>query len=542
MLFLSADGLTYKYESQVEPVFSDISIKIYQNSRIGLIGKNGCGKTTLCRILANDLKNYKGNIWRNNDLLVGYIEQESSEELSILCGNYIFDVNPGMGTLWEQIHNPEPNEILPETVVNYIVMDGYLLEDSLARLLGQFELDEDILFRDYLSLSGGEKTKVRLLRCLLRGFDLMLLDEPTNHLDINTMEWLQDYLKNIRIPYVIISHDRFFLDKCVTSVWELNDGYLSEFTGDYSNYRQQKEAQLDFKKKQYSIAQGKIRQLTKAVHDKRNWAGSFQAQTGSEGRAFVYESITNAGKRSMQRAKVTEHRLERLRDKDESEKPFIEKKREISFSHPQKYGRFALVVDKIYKSFADKAILNDFSLNLNRGEKVAIIGDNGSGKSTLLKIITGQIPADKGEIRLIPTLKYGYFSQEFDDLDPEKTIIEEVSGGNRKYEEGSRTILGCLNIRGDKVFQKTDSLSFGEKNKTVLAKLIVAECDILLLDEPTNHLELEAREELEQALIDFPGAVLLVSHDRYLIKRVTHRSILISTKAIKPDNSIKNID
>jgi len=525
MLLLSAEAITYKYNSQVESIIENVSLKVYEESRIGLIGRNGCGKSTLCRILNSDLKTDQGNIWRQEGLITGYIEQESSENSHILCGTYILEIEPGLGRLWEKVYCNNQDNPEPEAVIQYVENNGYVMENRLYNLLGQFGLLDEVLRRDYTSLSGGEKTRVRLLRCLLKGFDIMLLDEPTNHLDMESLDWLENYLNQSHIPYIIISHDRYFLDQCVTTIWELKDRKLNEYSGNYSSYKSQKEAELEYQKKQYNIARSKIRQLTQAAHDKRNWAQSFQAQTGSEGRASVYESVTNDGKRAMHRAKVTEHRLEKMREKAEAEKPFIEKKREISFSKPRRSGTFAVSLNNISKSFGNQVILHDFSLSVERQEKVAIIGANGSGKSTLLRIIAGKLSADSGKVRLVPSLQYGYFSQEFEELDPEKTIIEEVSSGNKELAEKARTIMGCLHIARDKVFQKIGSLSFGEKNKTVLAKLIVSEYDVLLLDEPTNHLELETREELEKALVEFPGAVILVSHDRYLVERIADRII-----------------
>lgn len=528
MLLLSTDALTFKYDSQVETVFENISLKIYNESRIGLIGRNGCGKTTLCRILNGEIKASTGSIWKKEGLITGYIEQESLSEEAILCGKYILNVVNGLGDLWENIYSSKDSSIQSESVIDYVEKNGYEMESRLLGILGKFGLPEEILLRDYNSLSGGEKTKIRLIRCLLKGFDIMLLDEPTNHLDMDSLDWLENYLLSNQIPYIIISHDRYFLDQTVNTIWELKNRNLTEYTGNYSQYRNHKEAELEYKKKQYNIAKVKIKQLTKAVHDKRNWALSFQGQTGSEGNAPVYESVGNGGKRAMHRAKVSEHRLEKLRDKAESEKPFIEKKRTINFSAPGKSGTSALNLVEISKSFADNKVLNDFSLTLKRHEKIAVTGANGTGKSTLLRIIAGKMKPDRGEVHLIPSLKYGYFSQEFEDLDPQKTIIEEVSEGVRERAEIARTVLGCLNLEKDKVFQLTGSLSFGEKNKTVLAKLIVSEYDVLLLDEPTNHLELETREELEKALLQFPGAVLLVSHDRFLVKRIADRVIKLS--------------
>ena len=271
---------------------------------------------------------------------------------------------------------------------------------------------------------------------------------------------------------------------------------------------------------QYESQQKKIKQLKKTLTQRRTWAFSHQTQTGKEGYAPVYETIINPARSAMKRAKNIETRIHKEIEKEESNKPFIEKKRKIQIQDSNLKSRFILKVEKLEKSFGSKIIFQNLSFAVQNHSRLAINGVNGSGKTTLLKILMGEIKDFSGDYSWNPQVKIGYFSQEFEDLNNENSIIEEVIQGNNEIQSEARTILGCLNIRKDKVLQKIGSLSIGEKSKTALAKIIVSEANVLLLDEPTNHLEISAREALEDALLKFKGTIIFVSHDRYLQEKL----------------------
>jgi ATP-binding cassette, subfamily F, member 3 len=527
MALIKAANIKFHYEDQMETLFDDLNFEVNVNSRIGLIGKNGCGKSTLFSLISREYLPLSGNLYLKPDLQTGKIAQEIKISIDQTAWHFLWEQNPRLLDLKLKMEDPE--QYSAEEIVKHIsefdLLGGYSFDVNFQKIMSQFGLDESFLTRKVETLSGGEKTKLAFARVMLADPDILLLDEPTNHMDVETLRWLEKYLINISIPYIVISHDRKFLDNCVSEIWEIENGKILKFSGNYTFYKEKKENEFKLKLHQYTNAKKRIKKLHKAVTDRKTWAKSHQAQTGKEGFAPVYETITNSAKDAMRRAKAIETRLGKEIEKAEEEKPWIEKKREIHFSETGLKVHTILKVEDLAKSFGNKQILRDINFSVRPGERVLVSGKNGSGKSTLLKILTGKISDYDGRFYWSPQAGIGYYSQELEELDPDKNIIEELSEGDKTKEENIRTILGSLNLRKDKVFQKIADLSIGEKSKVALTRVIISEADVLVLDEPTNHLEIAARESLEEALKNFNGAVILVSHDRYLCEKITTRDI-----------------
>ena len=522
MQYIKANNLRFCYETMVENLLDDISFEIHNTGRIGLIGKNGCGKTTILKLLMGKLKPTSGNIYFRNDLIFGFLPQEINLPENVSVSDYLWKVNPQLFRLKKKIDNLK--KYSDEEIVNILSEfeknRGYRFENRFEKLLSQFELEKEMLSRSLNSLSGGEKTKIAFCRIMLKEPDLVFMDEPTNHLDIKTLLWLENYLQKITVPFLIISHDRRFLDNCVNEIWELENKKLRIFSGNYSFYKNEKDTEFNRKLHRYEVQKRKIKQLKKTLTQRRSWALNHQAQTGKEGFAPVYEMITNPAKSAMKRAKNIETRIQKEIEKEESEKPFIEKKRKILIQESDLKSRYVLKVENLTKSFGSKNVFQNLSFSVHNHSRLAINGANGSGKSTLLKILVGEIADFKGKFSWNPQVKIGYYSQEFENLNEENSIIDEVIQGNYEIQSQARTILGSLNIRKDKVYQRITSLSIGERSKVALAKIIVSDANVLILDEPTNHLEISARVALEDALLGFSGTIIFVSHDRYLKEKL----------------------
>ncbi len=527
MVLIKADNVEFCYEDQVENLFDNLSIEIGSNTKAGLIGKNGCGKSTLFSILLQKLIPTAGGIYFQPNLRIGFLPQEIEIPDDIIVQDFLwmlkprlFNLKKNMGKL-DQFEEAEMIKI----IADFDTLGGYKFDVHFRKVMSQFDLNESFLKRELSTLSGGEKTKIAFCRIMLDEPDLLLLDEPTNHLDVQTLLWLESYLQSVSVPFIVISHDRKFLDNCVQEIWEMEEKRVRKFSGNYSFYRQEKDEEFQRKVHRFDNAQKRIKKLSKAFTVRKGWAVSHQAQTGSEGFAPVYETIGNEAKKAMRQAKAVETRLNKAIEKAQIEKPWIEKKREIHFEDQEIRARTILRIEKLSKNFAEKSVLKDLSFTVENGERLLISGKNGSGKSTLLKILVEDISDFEGIFFWNPQVIIGYFAQEIEELNPEKTILEELIGGDMTRQSQARTVLGSMNLRKDKVHQKIGSLSIGEKCKTALTKIIISDANVLILDEPTNHLEIAAREALEDALLMFTGTIIFVSHDRYLCEKLATREI-----------------
>jgi len=526
MFEISGTEILFKYENSAENILENINFKINSHSSIGLIGKNGCGKSTLFKIVLNELEIDRGNIYRG-DYSIGYLPQDISLGNDLTAEEYFFSLKSELEELKKYIDSyydtisSISDDKLSEYVALYSEKGGYEYEVAVENAFSRAGFNKEDIKRKIETFSGGEKTRLALSAVTLESPDLLLLDEPTNHLDREGIEELENYLKNIKIPFIVISHDRKFLDNCINTIWEIKNKSLTLYSGNYSFYKNTKEEKFSHDMLMYKTQQRKVKQLKKSLSDRKDWAKSHQTETGPNGYAPSYESVTNFAKSSMKRAKNIEKRLEMMIEKEEAEKPFIEKKRKICFSDKGVLkNKIVLSSESLSKSFGFKDVLNNLSFEVENGSRTAVTGINGSGKSTLLKILTGEISDYEGNIKKAPSARVAYYAQEHETLNEDKSIIENVADTSKDKQERARTILGSLNIRRDMVYQKVSELSSGEKSKVAMAKIILSGANLLILDEPTNHLEIDAREAIENALQEYNGTILFVSHDRYFIEKL----------------------
>lgn len=539
MSLIRATSLSFCYPGSINPVFSGISFAVERASRIGLVGPNGCGKTTLLKLICGELTDFSGNL-ESGRLQIGILPQHlefAGDQTGI---SYILGSDKRLQKIHDEILQLEQSAAAPDPIrqgelyTAYGEAGGFELETKVARLTDEFNLSQQMLARHVETLSGGEKTKIALLRLLVTSPDLLLLDEPTNHLDVATLEWLENYLSKSRTPFMVISHDRRFLDLCCNEIWELKNGSLTLFGGNYSFYKLQKEQAQARQIEAAEQADRKISRLKTSASQVRTDADRMEtfkptrsiSKTGrickrDEGSAKALLRTQN----KQRAATVLERRLENMIEEAEASRPFIEKKRAISFAPCKLKNNTVLRIENLTKSYGKLQVLADFSLIVANGARLAITGANGSGKSTLLRMLAGCDTADAGLISWAPDARTGYYAQEFEQLDPELSILDQVLQGDLAQQTRARTILGCLKLEKEKVNQQIKTLSVGEKSKTALARLLFAEPDVLLLDEPTNHLEIEARETLEEALEGFSGTLIMVSHDRWFVDRLAEDRI-----------------
>ncbi|MDD5092469.1 MAG: ABC-F family ATP-binding cassette domain-containing protein [Candidatus Wallbacteria bacterium] len=489
-MLLQGQKISFRYDD--DWLFKDADFSVSNHSKIGIVGKNGTGKSTLFRLILGEIKPESGCIAKSGRLLIGYLPQDLAQEYDLTLAEFLGS-----------------RETEPHLLKKAAALFGF----------SQSDLDSPISRK-----SGGEKTRCALCRVYLKNPDVLLLDEPTNHLDRQHMEWLEGFLSHTGTPYLIISHDRRFLDHCAQEIWEIDSRVIKARSGNYSVFMEEKRREISRQFDLYESQQKKIRCLKSDFLKKKQWAETFQKQTQCGG-SDTYKVITNDARRAMKRAINIKSRIERMLDREEAVKPVLPKKRAICFNSRVPENSIVLKAENLCKYYGSHTVFRGFGLDLANSERLGIVGKNGSGKSSLLNILAGRDADFNGSVVWVPTAAPGYYTQELEFLDHRRTVLEEVSGRDPDREELSRTILGCLNIRRDKVFQRTRSLSRGEAMKVMLARIICSDANVLLLDEPTSHLEIAAIEELEHALLQFPGAVIFTTHDRYFLERIADRSM-----------------
>lgn len=535
--FVKRRFLSFKYDGASDYLFNDLSFSIYEKDRIGIVGKNGSGKTTLFKVLLNENQQVGGTLSGKSDLNIGYLPQEIRYDSALSMEEFLLSFNERLLYLKRTIDNEMDSEILTNAVAEYDDAGGYISEAEIEKQIHSFGFSPEDLSKPIQEFSSGEKTRIALFRIVIQNPDLLLLDEPTNHLDEKSLNWLENYLRNQKRPYVVISHDRMFLDNCVKDIWELRSGKLKGYSGGYSQYRDFKENEEKRLVSEYERSRKHLKKLKEAARKRREKAEkqeNFKASRSikkngglckrDEGKANMLKE-----QKMMRSAMALEKRIE----KEAVERPDVERRRKILLSGGNIRHRFALQIADLEKSYGEKKLFDRFNFVISAGEKVAVCGPNGCGKSTLLKIVVGILECYGGTVRVASDARIGYYSQEYENLDLRKTVFDELFDGDLEKQSLGRTILACLNIDSDKVFEMIENLSIGERCKVALTKILMEECDFLVLDEPTNHLEISAREELEKALGNYGGTVLFVSHDRYFREKIASRSVdLSSGKAV----------
>ncbi|WP_203334832.1 ABC-F family ATP-binding cassette domain-containing protein [Planococcus beigongshangi] len=500
-----------------DEILSGVKLEVQHRDRVALVGRNGAGKSTLLKIISGEISYDSGDIMMPKDLTIGYLEQQSKLESDRTIWDEMMTIFSSFREQEEQLRRLEAQMADPaiynDPETNAKVMEeydklqhdfkdagGYQYEADTRAILHGMKFYPDDYSKKVVSLSGGQKTRLMLAKLLLSKPQLLILDEPTNHLDIGTLSWLENYLKNYPGAILVVSHDRYFLDQVVTIVYEVSRHRVKKFTGNYSRYLDEKAKQYELDQKQFEKQQGEKAKLEDYV-----------------ARNLVRASTT----------KMAQSRRRILEKTDWMEAPDgNEKSARFGFTIAKQSGNDVLNVQSLKIGYSAKPVSENINLKLYRQESLALVGPNGVGKSTFLKTVMKEIPPLDGTIHYGTGIQFGYYDQEQANLSGNKPVLNELWDDYPLVNEKDiRGILGRFLFTGDDVLKPVSSLSGGEKARVALAKLMMQKANVLLLDEPTNHLDLDSKEVLENALLDYPGTILFVSHDRYFMNRISTKVV-----------------
>lgn len=509
MALLAASGISKSYSARL--LFKGVSFEIAPRDKVGLVGVNGCGKTTLFRILTGEEAPDAGSVMRHKGVRIGFMRQNvenTSDTLyqsTVAAFDFLIRMERELERISEEISigsGDVSSLIASQQALNerYEREGGLTFRRRVRSTLLGLGFTEDEFARPLGDMSGGERNKAQLAKLLLSGAELLLLDEPTNHLDIQGVTWLEDFLKSYSGAFIVISHDRYFLDRVTNRTLEIKNGRLTATNGNYSRHVELMSTRNEILRRHYANQKKEIHRLEGVVEQQRRW-----------GQAHNF--ITAESKLKQ---------IERLKaelvvpEKDTSSIHF-------KFSAKETGGNDVLMCDELSKSY-DKPVFKNVSMHIRKGERVFLLGPNGCGKTTLMKIIMGLESQDSGTVRLGAKVQPGYYEQTMTSLDPASTALEEIHNAYPRMDLTEvRSALAAFLIRGDEVFNEIRSLSGGEKARIQLLKLMLSGANLLLLDEPTNHLDISSREALEAALEDYDGTMLIITHDRYLVNRMADR-------------------
>lgn len=535
MIELSLNGVKKYMDATL--VLENITFQVYDGEKVGIVGANGSGKSTILKLIAGleKLNIYQGSVSKGYDegwisiprgATTAYLEQipqypEGLKVIDIL--NLAFDevhsIESEMRKQEEQMKGLEGTSL--EKVLKHYgelqklfeVKGGYEIQEKLSKICKGLKFNDEFLNRDFDILSGGEKTTVILGKILMENPDILLLDEPTNHLDFNSMEWLESYLKSYKGIVIIVSHDRYFLDNVVTKIIEVEDKVCETYKGNYSAYIKEKEERMLQQFEDYKEQQKKINSMEKAIKDLRDWA------------------LRADNNKFFKRAVSIQKKLDKM---DRISKPSFEKQNmKLSFKAAEQSGTETVKAAGLSKSFGEKAIFNEADLLIQYGERVALIGSNGSGKTTFLRMLLKEEDIDNGTVELGASVKLAYLPQNIIFDNEELTVLEYFREDVSILEGKAREYLSKFMFFGSTVFKKVRHLSGGERIRLKLSKLLYGDINLLILDEPTNHLDIDSIETLEEALEDFKGTIFFISHDRYFINKISERVIAIEDFGFK---------
>lgn len=488
-------------------IFENISGKINDGDKVGIVGVNGVGKTTLIKILVGEEYSDSGKIeFMPNGMSIGYLKQNQAfnEEITI-------------------------NETITKCINSNLSCNSSSYEKKLKRLLSNSGFSERDLNKKVSKLSGGEKTKLSLSITLANNPDLLILDEPTNHLDVETIKWLESFISKLDKTIIIISHDRLFLDNTVNKIFEMHCDKIEEYSGNYSDYKYQKDIMIKNNHKEFSKQQHEIKHLEKVIEEKRQWFEKAHRAAGKNDhlRKLAAKHMSAVWSKEKKLDKVLENKIDRYKDDTPAAFYLINKNNKDMSKLPN----YLIKINRLKKSFRNKIIFDNASMNLKKGDKAALIGPNGCGKTTLLKILVGDEKPNSGTVSVNPSLKIGYFSQELESLNYENTILDEIISQKVSIND-ARLMLGSLLFKKEDVFKIICNLSMGEKCRVAFAKLLLSGNDILILDEPTNYMDIVSKENIEEVLNQYEGTILFVSHDRYFIKSFATKILEIENHKI----------
>lgn len=513
MIVLSASDLTKTYGTDV--IIKGADFHINGGDRVGLVGRNGAGKTTLLNMLTGELRPDGGRIYMPAGLRMGYLRQRDNFGGDMTVMEAVESIFEPLRRLEEQIasaadmaaQTPEDRALLlrlDSLQQEYEMRGGYTYKSEMTGILSSMAFSPEYYDKKIETLSGGERTRLALAALLLEKPDLLILDEPTNHLDIGMLKWLEQYLSSYRGSMIIVSHDRYFLNRTVNRIFEIEHHRLRTYDGNYDEYLEKKRQQSEAEMRAYENQQREISRQEAMI------------------RAMKERGTEHLAKRARSREKRLDmiERIEKPKSAEDSMK--------IRFEQDFQSGSDVIMAEDLSKSFGEgknrRKLFDHVSLDIKRGEKICIVGQNGIGKTTLLKIIMNEIRPDSGRIRAGHNVTFGYYDQGQMLLDPSNTVLEEMKNTYRLYTDTKmRSILGRFLFKGDDVFLKVRDLSGGEKARLSLLKMMLGGANTLILDEPTNHMDIESKEVFEEALAEFPGTAVIVSHDRYFLQKIPDR-------------------
>ena len=518
MVDISVKNLT-KFFVIGENLLDGLSFDIQEGERVAILGRNGCGKTTLFKILTGEMEYDDGEVFIAPNKRIGLISQipqfpDSFTVDDVLRSAYapLMKLKLQMEQLENLMVSGADNEILREydSLTNrFQAGGGYEMDVQVDKVCNGLGITSEQRKQDFSSLSGGEKTRMNLARLLLERTEILLLDEPTNHLDLNSVEWLENHILGFKGTVLTISHDRYFLDRVAQRVIEISDGHAEFYSGNYSFYIDEKQARFDLQLKQYEQEQAKLKQLGYTVERMKGW--------GINNRTLY------------RRAMSIQHRMERI---EKTKKPTKDKTLRATFGEKDFCGDVVFKVKNLTKSYGDRTLFSDVDLEVEGGERIALLGDNGTGKSTFIKCLLGEETC-LGKIKFGPTVKWGYLPQIIHFEHPERSLYDTMLYEKNCTPQVARDRLGAFLFQGEDVFKHVGELSGGEQSRLRLCMLMDEKINLLILDEPTNHLDIASREWIEAAIEEFDGVLLFVSHDRYFIEKFAQRIWILEDGGIR---------
>ena len=486
-----------------------LTFEVQEGQCVAILGRNGCGKTTLFRILTGESGYDEGEVYVNPNKKLGLISQiprypagYTVEEVLRSAFRKLLEVRQRMEELESQMTASTPKDILNEydrLSNRFAAGGGYDMDVDTDKVCNGLGIPETMRQQEFDMLSGGEKTRVNLARLLLEKTEILLLDEPTNHLDLKSVEWLEAYINRFKGTVLTISHDRYFLDQVADRIVEIHEGHGELYSGNYSFYMEEKQARFDLQMKQYEQEQAKLKQLGFTLERMKGW--------GINNRTLY------------RRAMSIQHRMERI---EKTKKPTVEKTMKASFAQRDFQGDVVFETKALAKCFGEKQLFSDVSLLVQGGERIALLGDNGAGKTTFIRCLLGQESCE-GKIKFGPTVRVGYLPQIMHFSHPERSLYDTMLYEKNLTPQAARDRLGAFLFQGEDVFKTVGSLSGGEQSRLRLCMLMDEKINLLILDEPTNHLDIASREWVECAIEEFEGVLLFVSHDRYFVEKFADR-------------------